>query len=105
MLIITFPASRKQEDCCKNIITYLLFAFSKTHFIYWTVLQHRTVLSGELVKNFIMKKILVIRIFMLPFVWSKEIKVFNLPGNEESFLKMVKDPGLRDFKAISMCMR
>ena len=62
-------------------------------------------MSGELVKNFIMKKILVIRIFMLPFVWSKEIKVFNLPGNEESFLKMVKDPGLRDFKAISMCMR
>ena len=52
-----------------------------------------------------MKKILVISIFMLPLALSKEIKVFKLPGNEESFLKMVKDPGVRDFQAISMCMR
>ena len=52
-----------------------------------------------------MKKIFAIIMFMLSSAWSKEIKVFTLPGNEESFLKMVKDPGVRDFQAISMCMR
>jgi hypothetical protein len=61
--------------------------------------------AGQEGLNFIMKKILVIIMFMLPLLWSKEIKVFTLPGNEESFLKMVKDPGVRDFQAISICMR
>merc|ERR1711892_357127 len=44
-------------------------------------------------------------LLILPFAWSKEIKVFSLPGNKEGFLKMVKDPGERDFKEISVCMR
>jgi hypothetical protein len=43
--------------------------------------------------------------FMIPLVCSKEVKVFSLPGNSESFLKMVNDPGVRDLKEISVCMR
>ena len=42
---------------------------------------------------------------VLPLVQARDIKVYSLPGNKEGFLKMVADPGVRDYKEISVCMR
>ena len=47
----------------------------------------------------------LLSLLVLPLMQARDIKVYSLPGNKDGFLKMVADPGVRDFKEISVCMR
>ena len=70
------------------------------HFLGLVLGQERGNMVGS-----IMNTMVLLYMFLIPLVWSKQIKVFNLAGSTKDFLKMVKDPGARDFKEISVCMR